>query len=106
MKKIYGDKGEIPEGEYLVPIGKADIKRKGEDVTIVSFGKIIKVAHEAAEALEKEKAEYPQGWVRHDLERKGEEAWSELKIPLDCWEAGKCRKPRKFGFLVLISFVH
>ena len=53
-EKIYGDKGEIPEGEYLVPIGKADIKRKGEDVTIVSFGKIIKVAHEAAEALEKE----------------------------------------------------
>jgi len=53
-EKIYGDKGEIPEGEYLVPIGKADIKRKGKDVTIVSFGKIIKVAHEAAEALEKE----------------------------------------------------
>lgn len=53
-EKIYGDKGEIPEGEYLVPIGKADIKRKGEDVTIVSFGKIIKVAHEAADVLEKE----------------------------------------------------
>ncbi len=53
-EKMYGDKGEIPEGEYLLPIGKADIKRAGEDVTIVSFGKIIKVAYEAADALEKE----------------------------------------------------
>ena len=53
-EKMYGDKGEIPEGEYLIPIGQADIKRKGEDITIVSFGKIIKVAYEAAKALEKE----------------------------------------------------
>ena len=51
---MYGDKGEIPEGEYIVPIGVADIKRKGTDVTIVTFGKIIKVAHQAAEILEKE----------------------------------------------------
>lgn len=53
-EKIYGDKGEIPEGEYLIPIGKADIKRKGDDVTIVSFGKIMKVALAAAEELQKE----------------------------------------------------
>lgn len=53
-EKMYGDKGEIPEGEYIIPIGVADIKRPGRDVTIVSFGKVIKVAHEAAEALEKE----------------------------------------------------
>lgn len=53
-EKMYGDKGEIPEGEYLIPIGVADIKRKGTDVTIVSFGKIIKVARAAAEELEKE----------------------------------------------------
>ena len=53
-EKMYGDKGEIPEGEYLIPIGKADIKRKGEHVTIVSFGKIIKVAHQAAEVLQRE----------------------------------------------------
>ena len=53
-EKMYGDKGEIPEGEYIVPIGVADVKRKGTDVTIVSFGKIIKVAHEAADILEKE----------------------------------------------------
>jgi pyruvate dehydrogenase E1 component beta subunit len=53
-EKMYGDKGEIPEGEYIIPIGVADIKRAGTDVTIVSFGKILKVAYEAAELLEKE----------------------------------------------------
>lgn len=53
-EKMYGDKGEIPEGEYIIPIGVADVKRKGDHVTIVTFGKIIKVAHAAAEALEKE----------------------------------------------------
>ena len=53
-EKMYGDKGEIPDGEYLIPIGKADIKRKGDDVTIVSFGKIMKVALAAAEELQKE----------------------------------------------------
>ena len=53
-EKMQGDKGEIPEGEYLIPIGKADIKRKGDHVTLVSFGKIIKVVHEAAEVLQKE----------------------------------------------------
>lgn len=53
-EKMYGDKGEIPDGEYLIPIGVADIKRKGKDVTIVSFGKIMKVAQAAADELEKE----------------------------------------------------
>jgi pyruvate dehydrogenase E1 component beta subunit len=51
---MYGDKGEVPEGEYLIPIGLADIKRTGNDVTIVSFGKIIKHAYSAAEELSKE----------------------------------------------------
>jgi len=51
---MYGDKGEVPEGEYLIPIGKADVKRAGSDVTIVSFGKIMKVALAAAQELEKE----------------------------------------------------
>ena len=50
-EQMYGDKGEVPEGEYTLPIGVADIKRKGTDVTIVSFGKIIKVAYEAADLL-------------------------------------------------------
>lgn len=53
-EKMYGDKGEVPEGEYIIPIGVADVKRKGTDVTIVSFGKIMKVAYEAADLLEKE----------------------------------------------------
>jgi pyruvate dehydrogenase E1 component beta subunit len=52
-EKMYGDKGEIPDGEYLVPIGKADIKKKGDHVTLVSFGKILKVVDLAAEELEK-----------------------------------------------------
>ena len=53
-EQMYGDKGEVPEGEYLIPIGVADIKREGTDVTIVSFGKIIKEAYKAADELEKE----------------------------------------------------
>ena len=51
---MYGDKGEVPEGEYLIPIGQADVKREGSDVTIVSFGKFMKVAMEAADALAKD----------------------------------------------------
>ena len=53
-EQMYGDKMEVPEGEYLIPIGVADIKREGTDVTIVSFGKIIKEAYAAADILEKE----------------------------------------------------
>jgi pyruvate dehydrogenase E1 component beta subunit len=53
-EQMYGDKGEVPEGEYTLPIGVADIKRKGDDVTIISFGKIIKEAFIAAEQLAKE----------------------------------------------------
>lgn len=52
-EQMYGDKGEVPEPEeeYTIPIGKADIKREGKDVTIVSFGKIIKEAYKAADQL-------------------------------------------------------
>jgi len=53
-EQMYGDKGDIPEGEYLIPIGVADIKREGTDVTIVSFGRIMKVALAAAVELQKE----------------------------------------------------
>lgn len=53
-EQMYGDKGEVPEEEYLIPIGKADTKREGTDVTIVSFGKIMKVALAAAEELAKD----------------------------------------------------
>jgi pyruvate dehydrogenase E1 component beta subunit len=51
---MYGDKGEVPENEYLIPIGVADIKREGTDVTLVSFGKMMKIALETAELLAKE----------------------------------------------------
>ncbi|MHA7130017.1 pyruvate dehydrogenase complex E1 component subunit beta [Algoriphagus namhaensis] len=51
---MYSDKGEVPEGEYLLPIGVADVVRKGSDVTLISFGKMMKVANEAAEELAKD----------------------------------------------------
>lgn len=53
-EQMYGDKMEIPDEEYLIPIGVADIKREGTDVTIVSYGKVIKQAYAAADQLEKE----------------------------------------------------
>ena len=53
-EQMYGDKGEVPEGEYTLPIGVADLKRSGKDVTLVSFGKILKEGVKAAEELEKE----------------------------------------------------
>ena len=51
---MYGEKGQIPEEEYLIPIGKAKVVREGKDVTIVSFNKMMKVALGAAVELEKE----------------------------------------------------
>jgi pyruvate dehydrogenase E1 component beta subunit len=51
---MYSDKGQVPEEEYLIPIGKAYVVREGTDVTIVSFGKMMKVAFGAAQELEKE----------------------------------------------------
>ena len=53
-EQMYGDKGHVPEEDYTLPIGVADIKRSGDHVTIVSFGKIIKVALEAAEEMANE----------------------------------------------------
>lgn len=53
-EKMYGDKGMVPEGEYIIPIGLADIKREGTDVTIVSWGKMMKTALAGAEELAKE----------------------------------------------------
>jgi pyruvate dehydrogenase E1 component beta subunit len=49
---MYAWKGEVPDEEYLVPIGQADIKRPGNDVTIVTYGKPLKAVQEAADALE------------------------------------------------------
>lgn len=50
----YGLKGDVPEEEYLTPIGKAAVRREGTDVTLVAYNKMTLVANEAAEALEKE----------------------------------------------------
>lgn len=51
---MYGDMGEVPEEEYLIPLGKANIAREGTDVTIISYNKMMKVALGAAEELAKE----------------------------------------------------
>lgn len=53
-KGLYQTKGEIPETEYLIPLGKADVKRYGKDVTIITYSKTVLMALEAAEALAKE----------------------------------------------------
>lgn len=52
-EQMYGLKGEVPEGEYLIPIGKANITKVGTDVTIVSFGKMMRVVEQAVVELEK-----------------------------------------------------
>ncbi|MHC4170897.1 MAG: alpha-ketoacid dehydrogenase subunit beta, partial [Planctomycetota bacterium] len=52
---LYGVKGEVPDdGDYTIPLGQADIKREGEDVTIVAYSRMVRVALDAAGALEKE----------------------------------------------------
>ncbi|MFL2639634.1 MAG: pyruvate dehydrogenase complex E1 component subunit beta [Flavobacteriaceae bacterium] len=53
-EQMYGDKGEVPEEEYIIPLGKSEVKMIGKDVTIVSFGKIFKEAVKAVEELKKQ----------------------------------------------------
>ncbi len=53
-KMLYAKKGEVPEEEYLLPIGVADVKRKGTNLTIVSYGRMVDVSLAAARTLEKE----------------------------------------------------
>src|SRR4051812_48794654 len=50
----YSHKGEVPDGDYLVPIGKGDIKREGSDVTIIAWSRMMTTAKAAAEELAKE----------------------------------------------------
>ena len=50
-EQMYGDKGKVPHEEYLIPIGEAEVKKEGNDVTIVSFGKIIKEVYKASDKL-------------------------------------------------------
>ncbi|HET7632543.1 MAG TPA: pyruvate dehydrogenase complex E1 component subunit beta [Gemmatimonadaceae bacterium] len=51
---LYNTKGEVPEGEYLIPLGKADLKREGEHCSIITNGKMVLVALQAAEKLAKD----------------------------------------------------
>ena len=53
-EQMYGDKGQVPEEEYTIPIGEAEVKKLGSDVTVVSFGKIIKEVFKASEKLKEE----------------------------------------------------
>ncbi len=53
-ESLYGMKGEVPEGEYMIPLGRANVMREGKDVTIVSYSKCVYDALRAAEALENE----------------------------------------------------
>jgi len=53
-KLLYAEKGDVPEEDYLVPIGKANVKREGEDITIVASSFMVKKALLAAEELDKE----------------------------------------------------
>src|SRR5476649_1982896 len=51
---LYGEKGEVPEGEHIVPLGKADVKREGTDLTIVTYGRSVLHSLAAADLLQKE----------------------------------------------------
>ncbi len=51
---LYGEKGEVPEGEHIIPLGKSDVKREGTDLTIVTYGRCVLHSLKAAEILEKE----------------------------------------------------
>ena len=51
---LYNTKGEVPDGDYVIPIGRAQVKREGDHCTLVTFGKMILVALQAADALAKE----------------------------------------------------
>lgn len=51
---LYNEKGEVPEGEHLVPLGHADVKREGHDITFISYSRMVNFTLQAAEALAEE----------------------------------------------------
>jgi pyruvate dehydrogenase E1 component beta subunit len=51
-EQMYGLKGEVPEGEYIIPIGKANVVKEGNDITLVTFGKMMRVVEQALPELE------------------------------------------------------
>ena len=65
-EQMYGDKGEVPEEEYLIPIGKADVKKTGKDVTVVSFGKIIKEVYAADQKLKENGVKIWDAWANEN----------------------------------------
>ena len=54
QKKLYRVKGEVPEEEYTIPLGEADVKRQGRDVTIVTYGRMVQMSLEVAEKLSRD----------------------------------------------------
>ena len=54
QKRLYKNKGLVPEEDYTIPLGVADIKREGKDVSIISYGRMVPMSLEVAEKLEKE----------------------------------------------------
>jgi pyruvate dehydrogenase E1 component beta subunit len=54
QKLLYRTKGEVPEGEYVVPLGKAKVQREGSDATIITYGRMLPMCLQAAEQLQKE----------------------------------------------------
>jgi pyruvate dehydrogenase E1 component beta subunit len=51
---LYNTKGEVPDGDYTIPIGRAQVKRAGDHCTLVTYGKMVLVAQQSADALAKE----------------------------------------------------
>jgi pyruvate dehydrogenase E1 component beta subunit len=51
---MYNEKGEVPEGDYVVPIGQADVKREGEDLSIITYSRMVHMAVQAADVLAEE----------------------------------------------------
>ena len=50
---LYGSKGDVPEGKYTTPIGKANVKKEGKDITIITYSRMVVLAIKAAQELEK-----------------------------------------------------
>ena len=54
QKLLYDTEGEVPEGEYLIPLGKAALRRTGSDLTIITYGRMVQLCEEAAKTLQQE----------------------------------------------------
>ncbi len=86
---LYGLKGPVPEGEFLIPLGLADVKREGSDLTIVSWGPAVHDALKAAETIQKDRGASVEVIDLRSL------------VPLD--EETVLRSVRKTGRCVVVS---